>query len=341
MLLQLNVRYKTRVAPKLTGIKRLTADVAACRCASTTPPARRSCRSSRARSSRCTRAASRRTTPPTSATPPCTRSTTCCSGACIDLGHDVTLRAQHHRRRRPAARQGPRARRALPRPGRGRGRPASTTTWRRSTCCRVQRAAGHVGHPRHPRLHRHGARPRLRLPGRRRRCTSTCRRSPASARSATTPRSEMLDLRPRARRQRRRPEQAPPARLRAVAAVGAPTSRRWETMWGPGRPGLAHRVLGAGAARAGHHDRPARRRHRPDLPAPRVRAGAERGGHRRAVRAPLDARRHGVQGRREDVEEPRQPRVRRPAPRGVGPAGHPPGHHRAPLPRRRGSGTTS
>ena len=36
----------------------------------------------------------------------------------------------------------------------------------------LQRAARHVGHPRHPRLHRHGARPRPRLPGGRRACTS-------------------------------------------------------------------------------------------------------------------------------------------------------------------------
>ena len=39
-------------------------------------------------------------------------------------------------------------------------------------------------------------------------------------------------------------------------------------------PGLAHRVQRAGAARARHDDRPPRRRQRPDLPAPRMRAGA-------------------------------------------------------------------
>ena len=52
-----------------------------------------------------------------------------------DLGHDTRVRAQHHRRRRLDPGQGPRARRALPRPGRRRDRRASTTTWRRSTCC--------------------------------------------------------------------------------------------------------------------------------------------------------------------------------------------------------------
>ncbi len=66
----------------------------------------------------------------------------------------------------------------------------------------------------------------------------------------------------------------------------------WDTMWGPGRPGLAHRVQRARAPRARHDDRPARWRRRPDLPAPRVRAGAVRGGHRRTVRQALDA--HGA-----------------------------------------------
>ena len=50
----------------------------------------------------------------------------------------------------------------------------------------------------------------------------------------------------------------------------------WESLWGPGRPGLAHRVLGARPARARHDHRPARRRRRPDLPAPRVRARRSR-----------------------------------------------------------------
>ena len=46
----------------------------------------------------------------------------------------------------------------------------------------------------------------------------------------------------------------------------------------PGRPGWHHRVLGDGAAAAGRAaDRHPRRRHRPDLPAPRERDRAERG----------------------------------------------------------------
>ena len=90
----------------------------------------------------------------------------------------------------------------------------------------LQHAAGLVGHPRHPRLHRHGARPRLRLRGRRPRVLRRVASSRRSARSATTRRGQMLDVRPRARRQRRRPEQAPPARLRAVAPVGARRAER-------------------------------------------------------------------------------------------------------------------
>ena len=79
----------------------------------------------------------------------------------------------------------------------------------------------------------------------------------------------------------------------------------WDTMWGPGPSRLAHRVQRPGAARAGHDDRPPRRRHRPDLPPPRVRARPVGGGDGRAVRPPLDAHRADRQGRREDVQEPR------------------------------------
>ena len=42
----------------------------------------------------------------------------------------------------------------------------------------------------------------------------------------------------------------------------------WESPWGRGRPGLAHRVLGDGGALAGSRVRAARRRPRPDLPPP-------------------------------------------------------------------------
>ena len=56
--------------------------------------------------------------------------------------------------------------------------------------------------------------------------------------------------------------------------AGEPT---WDPGIGPGRPGLAHRVLGDGAAAAGRAaDRHPCRRRRPDLPAPRERDRAER-----------------------------------------------------------------
>ena len=65
--------------------------------------------------------------------------------------------------------QGPRARRQLPRPGRRGDGPLRRRHEGARPAPGVQRAAGHLGHPRHPRLHRHGARVRPRLPGRRRR----------------------------------------------------------------------------------------------------------------------------------------------------------------------------
>ena len=104
---------------------------------------------------------------------------------------------------------------------------------------------------------------------------------------------------------RRRPQgagarQARPARLRPLeerqarrAVLGQPLGRR--------AAGLAHRVLGDGPRDARRPDRHPRRRARPDLPAPRERAGPERGVHRRpAVRAVLGPRRPGHDRRRED-----------------------------------------
>ena len=82
----------------------------------------------------------------------------------------------------------------------------------------------------------------------------------------------------RARRQPRRPEQAQPARLRAVAALGARRAGVGVAV-GAGPPGLAHRVLGPGPARARHHHRPPRRGQRPGLPPPRVRGRPVRVGH--------------------------------------------------------------
>jgi hypothetical protein len=81
---------------------------------------------------------------------------------------------------------------------------------------------------------------------------------------------------------------------------------------------LAPRVLGDGAAAARRApDRPARRRHRPDLPAPRERDRAERGRHLQALRPVLGPRRAPDHRQREDVEVARQ-RLQRPGRRQPG-----------------------
>ena len=80
---------------------------------------------------------------------------------------------------------------------------------------------------------------------------------------------------------------------------------------GPGPPRLAHRVLGDRAEPHRHGFRRAGRRQRPDLPAPRVLRGARRGGHGRPpLRPALRAHGDDRSRRREDAQEPRQPRVR-------------------------------
>ena len=93
MLLQLNVRYKTRVALKFTGIPRADADRSPTAADADAPvrhgpPGGRAVRA-RARSSRCTRAASRRTTPPTSATPPSYVTYDVLQRRLRDLGHET------------------------------------------------------------------------------------------------------------------------------------------------------------------------------------------------------------------------------------------------------------
>ncbi len=74
----------------------------------------------------------------------------------------------------------------------------------------------------------------------------------------------------------------------------------WESPWGEGRPGLAHRVLGHGGGGARRAVRAARRRLRPRLPPPRERDRADRGRARRGAQPGLDAQRHGADGRGED-----------------------------------------
>ena len=153
-------------------------------------------------------------------------------------------------------------------------------------------------------------------------CTSTSRRSPTSASSRTTPKTGWCKLARARGGNPDDPHRRAPARLRAVAAV----ARRRAGVAGAVRhrpPGLAHRVFGDGDARARLDARPPRRRHRSDLPAPRVRDRAERVDHRRAARAALAALGDGQLRGREDVEVARQPRVRERPPEDRRPARDP------------------
>ena len=223
------------------------------------------------------------------------------------------VRAQRHRRRRRHPAQGPRARRALPGPG-GRGDgPLRQPTWRRSGCCPCSASRGP---PRPSRTSCRWSAP-------------PCERGNAYQSGGAVyfdvssfagfgdaqPSGPLRDAGPggRARGQPRRPEQAGPARLRALAAFAARRAVLGVAL-GTGSARLAHRVLGAGPARARGDRRHPRGWPRPRLPPPRVRDGPVRVGHRPAVRPPLDARRPGRAGRREDVQVARQPGLReRPA----------------------------
>ena len=91
----------------------------------------------------------------------------------------------------------------------------------------------------------------------------------------------------------------------ALWKAAKPGEPQWESPWGPGRPGLAHRVLRDVARDPRRRLRHPRRRRRPRLPAPRERDRAGRG-RRPRVRAPLAALGHGECRRREDVEVARQ-----------------------------------
>ena len=143
----------------------------------------------------------------------------------------------------------------------------------------VLRAEGHLGHPRHPRVHRDGARIRTRLPVRRGGVFRRVVVCLASGRSAISTGPTMLEL---ARERGGNPDDpnkrdpldfvlwqpSAPGRAGVGIAVGTGAAR------------LAHRVFGPGPAGAGRDHRPAWRRLRPDLSPPRVRGGPVRGGHR-------------------------------------------------------------
>ena len=197
---------------------------------------------------------------------------------------------QRHRRRRRAVRRGPPPRRVAHHArdpaarglrgddGHAAGAPARPL---------APSAAQHIGHV--VQLARRPARPRRRLraqrhrlrPHRRavaRRPASTARprwRAPPS--STTTPTT-------------------PTRTTRSTSSSGRRATPddevSWPSPWGDGRPGLARRVRGDGARAVRPERRPALRRRRPRVPAPRLRGRAGRGGHRRRpVRARLAARR--------------------------------------------------
>ena len=103
--------------------------------------------------------------------------------------------------------------------------------------------------------------------------TSACARwtATASSRAATSTRWT-----------RARASRAPIARRTRSTSRSGRRTRRARTPPGTrrgarGRPGLAHRVLGDGRGAAGRRLRHPRRRHRPRLPAPRERGGADAG----------------------------------------------------------------
>ncbi len=108
---------------------------------------------------------------------------------------------------------------------------------------------------------------------------------------------------------RARRGQALSARLRAVEGDQARRGRVVGLAVGERAARLAHRVLGDGDGAPRRADRRARRRPRPDLPAPRERARAVRGRDRSPVRGHLAAQRHAAVRRREDVEVARQRRA--------------------------------
>ena len=142
--------------------------------------------------------------------------------------------------------------------------------------------------------------------------TSACARS--ELRRALAPRRRP-DGPGRGRRGRR--SQGGSARLRALEGREGGRGHVLALAVGRRAPRLAHRVLGDGRGAAGRRVRHPRRRHRPRLPAPRERGGADARRARQAAGPAVDAQRDAPARRREDVQVGRQhPRARRGARRG-------------------------
>ena len=185
----------------------------------------------------------------------------------------------------------------------------------------------------HHRAGRPAARVGQRLPHARHRVLRRVDVSRATASCRTTPKSRWSGSPARA-------AAIPTTRTAANRSTSCCGSRR-----SPTSPRGARRSASAGpgwhiecSAMAMHEHgpthRPARRRHRPDLPAPRVRDRAEREPHGQAVRHALAALGDGQLRGREDVEVARQPRVRRRAAEDRRPARDPARADAPPLPPR-------
>ena len=242
--------------------------------------------------------------------------------------------AQHHRRGRLDPAQGPRARRGLPGAGRGRDGPVPQRHGDAQHPAPRSRAPGHRVGGRDGRPHRgpRGRRPYLHRRGHHlvRRLHLARFRPPQRLR-----RRRHADPGRRAGRHPRRPPPAQPARLRAVAAVGIRRAVVGLAVRA-GPPRLARRVQRHVDGPARRRDRSARRRQRPDLPPPRMRAGPERGRRQPAVREALDALRDGRLRGHQDVEVAGQPRVRQRPLQGERPGRGAPRTDGPPLPRRLG-----
>ena len=304
----------------------------------------RSAPSPPARRRGCTSAASRPTTPPTWATRRPTSPSTCSGRALRDAGHDVELRPEHHRRRRPAARA---------------GRTATASNWQDLAAARdrpVPRghdgAGGHPAGPLRRRRREHRARGRRgaraarawrclrgRHPGVRAATTSTStsRPTPGFGSVSNWTREQMLAVFADRGGDPDRAGKRDAARPAAVAGGPRRASRRGRSTGLPdGRPGwhiectaialdhlgMAFDVQGGGTDLIfPHHE---------------MSAHPGRGPHRRAtVRADLRPPGDGGPGRREDEQVQGQPRPGLQAARRRGrPDGDPAGPARPALPHR-------
>ena len=204
------------------------------------------------------------------------------------------LRAERHRRRRPAVRAGQPRRHGLARPRRPARSTCSATTWPRCGCCR----RANTSRP---------PRPSPRSSSSSRRCwppgpptssmtpnTPTCTSAPTPRRSSATSPATTATPCSAVRRTRRRPGPRGQDRRAGRAAVARRAARRAQLAVAvrtrPAR--LARRVRGDRAQPHRHRPRHPGRRQRPDLPASRVLRRARRIRYAgTAIRPTLRARR--------------------------------------------------